>query len=80
MIGVTAILIATKFEEIYPLRIKTVHEKIAHRKLTVESIKQKECEFLEVLNFKVVGFSLYDSLMLCLHTINQGNLIIDSEM
>jgi hypothetical protein len=69
MIGVTAILIATKFEEIYPLRIKTV-----------ESIKQKECEFLEVLNFKVVGFSLYDSLMLCLHTINQGNLIIDSEM
>jgi len=28
--------IASKFEDIYPLKLKVVHEKIAHRKITDE--------------------------------------------
>jgi hypothetical protein len=80
MIGVTAMFMATKIDEIYPLKLKTVYEKIGHRKLTIESIKQKESEFLEVFNFNVVGFSLYESLMLCLHTLNQCNFDIYLEI
>ncbi len=31
--------IASKYEEIHPIKLKVVHDKIAHRKLSVESIK-----------------------------------------
>lgn len=33
--GVTTMFIASKFEDIYPLKMKTVHEKIAHKKLDI---------------------------------------------
>lgn len=31
--------IASKYEDIYPLKMKMVYEKIAHKKLTIERIK-----------------------------------------
>lgn len=34
LVGVTSIYIATKIEEIYPIKLRTVEEKIAHRKLS----------------------------------------------
>lgn len=36
LIGVTCIFIACKYEEIYPLRLKIVEERIAHKKLSEE--------------------------------------------
>ena len=44
--GVVAMWIATKYEEIYPLRLKTLHEKIAHSKLSLQAIKEKETHIL----------------------------------
>ena len=40
--GVTCMFIASKYEEIYPIRIKTVYNKIAHTKISIASIKEKE--------------------------------------
>ena len=34
--------VAAKYEEIYPLKLSIVHEKIAHKKLTTETIRKKE--------------------------------------
>ncbi len=34
-IGITAMWMATKYEEIYPIRLKTMQDKIAHGKSTV---------------------------------------------
>lgn len=34
--GVTAMFIAAKYEEIHPMKLSVVHEKIAHRKLSTE--------------------------------------------
>jgi hypothetical protein len=34
--------IASKFEEIYPVKLQIVHEKIAHKKLSKEEIREKE--------------------------------------
>jgi len=34
LVGVASIFIACKYEEIYPLKVKLMHEKIAHRKLS----------------------------------------------
>ena len=39
VVGVTTMFIASKFEDIYPLKMKTVFEKIAHKKLEIEKIK-----------------------------------------
>jgi hypothetical protein len=34
LVGVACIFIAVKYEEIYPLKVKLIHEKIAHKKLS----------------------------------------------
>ena len=70
MIGVTTIFIACKYEEIYPLRLQTVHERIAHKKLAAEQIKAKELEILEALDFNVTGPTVFDYLILLIHLIN----------
>jgi len=36
--------IACKYEEIYPVKLQIVHEKIAHKKLSKEEIRAKEAE------------------------------------
>jgi len=36
LVGVTCMFMASKDEEIYPLRLSVVHEKIAHKKLNPE--------------------------------------------
>lgn len=51
LIGVTTMFMASKFEDIYPLRLRIVHEKIAHKKLSTQEIKAKETEICEKLNF-----------------------------
>jgi hypothetical protein len=35
LIGVTCMFIASKYEDIYPLKMKTIHDKIAHQKLDI---------------------------------------------
>ena len=45
LIGVTCMFIASKYQDIYPLRLKIMHEKIAHRKLSTDEIKRKEEDY-----------------------------------
>ena len=42
LIGVTSMFIASKYQDIYPLRLKIVQDKIAHNKLTCQEIKKKK--------------------------------------
>lgn len=51
LIGVTAMFMASKYQDIYPLRLKIIHEKIAHKKLSAEEIKGKEEEISKILNY-----------------------------
>jgi len=46
IIGVTCMFIASKYEDIYPLKMKMVYEKIAHKKLPIERIKALEMDIL----------------------------------
>jgi hypothetical protein len=62
--------IATKYEEVYPIKLKTVHEKIAHKKLSMEEIRQKEKEILKDLQFCITGCNMYDFLSLALFKLN----------
>lgn len=51
VIGVTAMFLASKYEDILPLRMNTVVEKIAHRKLSMEMIRKYEDDILETLDY-----------------------------
>ena len=48
--------IASKYYDIYPLKLQMVFEKIAHKKLSCQDIKNKEDEIMNSLNF-IIGKS-----------------------
>ena len=50
-IGVTAIYMASKFEDVYPLQAKIVSEKIAHNSMTAKEIVEKERHLLSLFDF-----------------------------
>ncbi len=54
LIGVTTIFTASKYQDIYPLRLKVVYEKIAHKKLAPEDIKDREADIYQHLGY-IVG-------------------------
>lgn len=46
-------MMASKYEDVYPLLMKTVFNKIGHKKIPVDTIRAKELEILRVLGFKL---------------------------
>ncbi len=52
-IGVTCMFIASKYEDIYPLKMKMVFEKIAHKKIPIDKIKQLELEICKTIKYKI---------------------------
>ena len=69
LIGVTSMYIASKFEDIYPLKIKTVYEKIGHKKLTIEQIKACESQIMNALGFFIQVPSALDFIKIYLKLI-----------
>ena len=53
IIGVTSMFLASKYEDIYPLKMKTVFEKIGHGKIEVSRIKKLELDILKVIGYKI---------------------------
>lgn len=47
---------ASKYEDIYPLLMKTVFNKIGHKKISVEAIRNRELDILRALSFKVGSY------------------------
>ncbi len=45
--------LSSKTEDIYPLKMKMVYEKISHKKLPIPKILDQERDILSVLNYKV---------------------------
>jgi len=42
LIGIVSMFIGTKYEEIWPFKLKTVHQKIGHKKFSDFSIRNLE--------------------------------------
>lgn len=64
ILGVVAMWMASKYEEIYPLRLKTLEQKIAHGKLSQAELKNKETEMMAVLEFQLEEGSVYEQALL----------------
>ena len=69
IIGVTCMFIASKYEDIYPLKMKMVHEKIAHQKLAIEDIKGLELDILQVINYRIPAPTVLDFLRVYLKQV-----------
>lgn len=55
LIGTTCIFIASKYEEVFPLKLELICEKVSHNKFSKDDIKNKEIEILENLEFQIYG-------------------------
>ena len=59
LIGLTCMFLASKYEEVIPMRLGVLCEKAGYGAFTVQDIKNKEIEVLESLNFDVLGPNVY---------------------
>jgi hypothetical protein len=69
IIGVTVMFIASKYEDIYPLKMRMVFEKIAHRKLAIDDIKGLELDILKSINYKIPAPTVLDFLRVYLQEV-----------
>lgn len=51
LVGVASMYLATKYEEICPLRISIMENKISHGKFSKEQIRKKETELIAAMDF-----------------------------
>ena len=54
--------VASKFEDIYPLKMKTIYEKIAHKKLEMEVVKTIELDIMKVIQYQIHAPTVLDFL------------------
>ena len=59
-LGVAAMYIASKYDDIQPLHSKVVSEKIAHKAISAKQILVKEEEFLRLVDFEMNFVTHYD--------------------
>jgi cyclin A len=69
IMGVTTMFIASKYEDIYPLKMKMVFEKIAHKKLSIERIKALELDMLKQIHYKIPAPTVLDFLKIYLKEV-----------
>ena len=69
LVGVTCMFLSSKFEDIYPLKMKTVHEKIGHGKLSIQEIKGLELEMMKAINYKIHAPTVLDFLKVYLQEV-----------
>lgn len=60
LIGTVCMFIASKQEEIAPIRLNVFYEEVCKKKFTKEEIVEKEIEILKVIQFKTQFPTLYD--------------------
>ena len=69
LIGVTSMFLSSKFEDIYPLKMKTVFEKIGHQKLSIQEIKDLELDMMKVIKYKIHAPTVLDFLKVYLQEV-----------
>lgn len=60
-------LIATKMDEVYPLKIKTIYEKIVHKKIDRKELVDMEHKIAAKLDFQLNTWTFYDIAVMKIH-------------
>lgn len=69
LIGVTTIYMISKLEEVEPLRMSVLVEKIAHKKLGPKEILGREYMITTALDFDLMAVTCYDIAVLVLRKL-----------
>ena len=70
-VGVGAMYLASKYEDIYPLHSKVVSEKISHSAFSQKQILDREQEFLKLFEFELDFITPYDIHQTYMHIIRK---------
>jgi hypothetical protein len=73
LIGIVSMFIASKMEDICPIRMSHVRTKIAHGKFSEKDIRKKEKMVLEALNFDIITTSTSDFIKTFLYDFIHNN-------
>ena len=73
LIGVTSLLIASKFEDLSPLNVNIIRKSIAHSKYSEKEIKRMERLILECINFDLFISSSYDFIKNFIYDFSYNN-------
>lgn len=57
-------LIASKMEEVFPLKLRTAFERIAHKKIPMAELVEMEAKIMSALNFNLNSWSFFDFITL----------------
>ena len=60
--GIVCMFIASKYEDVIPLLMKTVLNKIGHSKFSLQQVQNKELEILGALGFRIGAPTLLEHL------------------
>ena len=69
IVGVTAMLLASKLNEVYPLKIRTVYEKIVHRKIEKKELVEMEAKMTTALDYELSLPDFCDMAVVRLHQL-----------
>jgi hypothetical protein len=76
LIGISCIFIASKMEDIIPLHLNQVTEKIAHNKFKPRTISNKEREILTTINWDLVIVNTYNFIRTYIYDFYINNIKI----
>ncbi len=71
--------IASKYEEIHPIKLATFYEKISHKRLSTLQIKEKEMEILATLHYKLTNPTIYEMITTILFQLDLKNRLPEKE-
>lgn len=60
LIGVTCMFLSSKCYDLTPIRLETICDRIAHKKLSADQIKAKEVELIKIIDYKVSLTTTWD--------------------
>jgi hypothetical protein len=69
LIGIACMFIASKFYDIFPIKLKMMAEKVSHGKFSAEQIKSAEEKIVKCLNYMVYKSTIYEFINLYIEEI-----------
>ena len=66
---------ACKYEEIYPFKLSLVYAKIAHKKISKQSIKATECEVIKCIDYNLSASTSYEFMMSALYQLKLNEVL-----
>lgn len=73
LVGITCFFIASKFEDMWPLCMSVIIDRIAYNKFSAEDVKRLEKDILGTVDYKLVHCSVYDFIKNFIYDFSYNN-------